>query len=210
MGGIIGGVIGGIGSLFGGDSAKKASQQAAQQSLAGFNYLTSGAGAQPSGQFIQNGTQAAGIQSGLLTPGAGTPQAQSAFQNYLNSTGYNFQLQQGQNAITSSNAARGLLNSGATATALAQYGQGLGQQNFNNYLQQLNDVAQRGQQQLNTVGQAGTIGGNNAAGYTQAAGTAQGAGYMGLANTIGASMMPTYTATGAQINPANNFIAGLF
>src|SRR6516162_886239 len=46
--------------------------------------------------------------------------------------GYQFNLQQGVNAIDASAAAHGLLNSGATGKALEQYGQGLGSSYLNN------------------------------------------------------------------------------
>jgi hypothetical protein len=45
---------------------------------------------------------------------------------------YKFRLEQGAGALASSNAARGLLNSGAAATALMDYGQGMASTEFAN------------------------------------------------------------------------------
>ncbi len=186
MGGIIGGVIGGVGSLIGGGQAKSAANTGAQQSLAGYNYLKGNAanqGAQSTGLTAgqaQQGTQ--GQESSLLTSGqANNP----AFSNYLNSTGYGFQQQQGNQAITTSAASRGLLGSGGTGKALAQYGQGLAGNYFNNYLGQLGQVNQQQQGTVNAgltatgqVGQAGSSGGAAAGNLT-----AQGGAAMGNATT---------------------------
>lgn len=70
--------------------------------------------------------------------------AKQGFQNYLNSSGYKFQLGEGMKAITSSNAAKGLLNSGATLKGMQNYGQGLAASKFNDYLAQLGGVMQGG------------------------------------------------------------------
>jgi len=59
---------------------------------------------------------------------------QNAFQNYLNSTGYQFQVDQGNRAITQNRAAAGALNSGATLKALQTYGQNTATGFFKDYL----------------------------------------------------------------------------
>lgn len=188
MGALIGGAIGLGTALFGGSSKQDAANTGAQQSLAGYNYLTTGAGAptvtaaQDTGAAAgtaQAGTQAA--RSQLLGLSPTTPGTTSAFDNYLNSTGYQFQKQQGVGAITGNAASRGLLNSGSTAKALDKYGQGVGAQGFSNYLDQLGnlDTAQgttagRGVTAAQIVGQAGTTGGGNASTATQNGGNAMG------------------------------------
>ncbi|MEX1088094.1 MAG: hypothetical protein WEC36_02630 [Phycisphaeraceae bacterium] len=96
--------------------------------------------------YVQAGTGAIGRQADLLGVGGDPAASQAAFQNYLNSTGYQFQLGEGQRAVTGSAAARGLLNSGSTARRLTQYGQDLGSSYFNNYLTQLGGVSQQGLQ----------------------------------------------------------------
>lgn len=153
MGGIITGVIGGIGSLVGGNAAAK-------QALAGFNYLRGKQGVQP---YVDTGKGANSNVDALLNGGPNSPAAKAAYANYLNSTGYNFQLKQGTNAITGSAAARGILNSGSTGKALTKYGQDLASTTFNNYLSQEGTLADRGLVAAKAIGEAGTQGGATAA-----------------------------------------------
>jgi hypothetical protein len=97
--------------------------------------------------WLQAGTQGIGALSGLLsTPGQGlltpwTQQFQAPTADQAAQTpGYQFQLQQGNQAIQNSAAAQGGLLSGNTLTAMDQYSQGLAstnyQQVYNNALQQ--------------------------------------------------------------------------
>lgn len=157
MGDIIGGVIGGIGALTGGSSAKKAD-------MTGYNYLT---GANGVGGEVANGKASSDASAQLLGTQPITDQTKNGFNNYLNSTGYNFQLDQGSKAITGSAAAKGILNSGATAKALTGYGQNLASGSFNNYLGQLNTQTNQGLTASGQIGAAGTAGGT-AAGNQQA------------------------------------------
>ena len=69
-------------------------------------------------------------QASYLTP-------QQAFQNYQNSTGYQFRYNQGMNALNSGYAGAGLIKSGAAMKASQDYGQGIASQEFNNYLNAL-------------------------------------------------------------------------
>lgn len=158
MGNIVGGIVGGIGSLLGGQSAK-------HNDLTGFNYLTGQNGV---GSVVNNGASANNTASALLNGTATNPQT-TAFNNYLNSTGYQFQQKQGAGAITGSAAARGILNSGATVKGLTQFGQGLAGQSFGNYLSDLSGLTGSGLQASGQIGQAGTQGG-------QAAGSAMSSG----------------------------------
>lgn len=192
MGDIIGGLIGGIGSLIGGS-------QGAGDALKGYNYLTSGKGAAAESGYVNNGGAANTAQSQLLGLSPITGQTQNGFNNYLNSTGYNFQRQQGSDALTGSAAARGLLNSGSTAKALTAYGQNLAAGSFNNYLGQLGGVSQAGQTGLGQVSQAGTQGGA-AAGQAQQSGTSSGFNQLGSA-AGGLANAPNGTLT--------NFFGGL-
>lgn len=58
----------------------------------------------------------------------------SAFDNYRNSTGYQFRLNQGLDAVNSDYAGSGTLQSGAAMKSLNDYGQGMASQEFGNYL----------------------------------------------------------------------------
>ena len=168
MGSIIGGVIGGVGSLLGGQSAKS-------NDLTGYNFLT---GANGTSSAVNNGTAANTAESQLLGTAPITSQTQNGFNNYLNSTGYNFQKQQGTSALTGSAAARGILNSGSTAKALTGYGQNLASTSFNNYLSNLSGLSGQGITAAGQIGSAGTQGGT-------AAGNAQNSAISGAAQDIG-------------------------
>ena len=198
-GAIIGGAIGGIGSLFGGNKAAK-------QDLTGFNYLTGASGV---GGDVAAGNAATSQTGQLLGTQPLTPGATSGFDNYLNSTGYNFQRQQGTGAITGSAAARGTLNSGSTAKALETFGQGLAGQSFNNYLGQLGNQSQRGLTASGQIGSAGTAGGTaagaNQQSGTSSAGTQFGGAVGGAYNNYfgGGAGMPTNPMVTPQIMGTN-------
>jgi len=111
----------------------------------------------------------------------------TALNNYRTSPGYDFQMQQGTNAIQNSAAARGGLNSGATMKALQGYGQNLADQDFQQYMGNLGKLGSVGMQ---AEGQIGGYRNNIANSYQQnysTIGNAQGsrdAGYLGAAGSI--------------------------
>ncbi len=106
---------------------------------------------QPALQGLTSNYQAAlpGWQSVLNTGQAGVNQLQnalgfggpggtsSALQTLQSTPGYQFQQQQGNNAITAANAAAGTTGSGNEALALSNYNQGLAGTTYNNYVNQL-------------------------------------------------------------------------
>lgn len=181
MGNIVGGLIGGVGSMLGASSAKT-------NDLTGYNYLSGqrpqlGPGAMG---YAKRGDAAGVAGADLLGLNGAAGQAQSgpAFQNYLSSTGYRFQRDQGTAAITGNAASRGLLNSGSTAKALMGYGQGLASTGFDNYLSKVNGVSQQGLQATGQIGEAGTSGGK-AAGDAMQSGLSKAGGIFGnLASTL--------------------------
>lgn len=75
--------------------------------------------------------------------------------------GYQFQLNQGTQAIDRSAASQGLLNSGATGKALAQYGQGLAQNYMGQYTAGLQDLANRGEGATQSTAAAGADAANH-------------------------------------------------
>jgi hypothetical protein len=207
MGSLIGGVIGGIGSLVGGMGSKSGSGKAAAQDLTGYNYLTKGAGAPTITAAQNNGVAAGAAQAGtqgaeaqLLGTAPVTSQTKTGFSNYLDSTGYKFQVGQGTAAIAGNAATRGLLNSGGTAKALAGYGQGMAGQSFNNYLSNLSNLntqqgatAGQGIQAAQAVGQAGTAGGAAAGAATQAGANANANGVSTAANQVGSAVADNFS-----------------
>lgn len=83
-------------------------------------------------------------------------QAQNqGFQNWQGSTGYQFGLNQGTQAVTGNAAASGLLNSGATAKALDTYGQQYANTQYGNYTNQLQNLANTGNQSASIIGSTG-------------------------------------------------------
>lgn len=183
MGDLLGGVIGGVGSLLGAQSAKS-------NDLTGYSYLAGKNGTPgPGSDFVNQGTAANSAISQLTGTAPVQQGTTNAFNNYLNSTGYKFQQQQGSQALTGSAAARGLLGSGATAKALSTYGQNTAAGGLDNYLSQLNTQANRGATEANAIGSAGTQGGVQAGsamqtGITGATGTVNGLASNGAGSKI--------------------------
>lgn len=165
MGSLIGGVLGIGGSLLGGSAQAKgqkyAADKAAETARLGFDYLKDSPLAT---QYLPAGGRANAAQADLLGVGGDPTAASNAFDTYRNSTGYNFQLSEGQRAITSSNAAKGMLHSGATLKALTKYGQGLGGNAFQTYLSNLGGLAQSGLSAGASIGGAGSQAGATGAG----------------------------------------------
>ncbi len=143
-------VIGAGASILGANKAAKASAKAAEQALAlqREHYQQARTDMQPYMQAGQAGTNAlqqrllgAGADPGAFGDTANPVYAQAAYQapaasnygadDYTQSPGYQWQLQQGMNAINSSQAHRGARDSGATLKSLARYAQGLALQDFN-------------------------------------------------------------------------------
>jgi hypothetical protein len=105
---------------------------------------------------------------------AATPQG-SAFENFANSAGMQFQLEQGGNMIENSAAGRGALGSGATLKALQNYGQQTALNNyFMPYMSLLGGQQATGAQAGSAVAGVGSNFANTAANITgnQAAGAA--------------------------------------
>lgn len=129
-------------------------------------------------------------------PSAVTPTtAQSAFDQYENSTGHQFRLQTGSNAIASNKATSGLLKSGSALKALTQYGQDLGTQDFQGYLGNLQTQQGAGLSGANALAGVGTnyvnqVTGNNDSAGTVAANSAltQGANWNQLLNQVGGTL----------------------
>lgn len=202
-GALAGGVLGMLNARSQASAQQQAGQQAGQTAMGGFNYL---AGSPIGTQYLPAGGAAIGQQQALLGIGGDPAAAAQAFQNYQNSTGFAGQMQAGQNAITGSRAAAGLLGSGSTLRALQAQGQQLGAQSFNNYLGQLGGVAGMGLQAGGMVGQAAQAGAGQAAGmqYGGAMGAAdtRAAGWDQLLGGLGQAAEAYRNRRGAPAQPA--------
>lgn len=160
--GLFGGIFGGIGSLVGGilgnnaaNNASQTEQSATNQAIAYQKQQSSNALGQQQqttnqitgelSPFLNTGQNATASLNSLLSPGGAltqgwnqtfqAPTAQQAQQT----PGYQFQLQQGLNALQNSAAARGGLLSTGTAKNLNDYAQGVASTNYDDrYNQSLN------------------------------------------------------------------------
>jgi hypothetical protein len=163
----MGGLLGGIGSMAGGKKASsaakdqaaaqlQAAQLAAQTARLGFDWLTTGQGGQYTQPYLQGGANASNEMQGLLGIGGDPNAANKAFNNFLGSTNYKFQLGQGLNAVSGNQAAKGMLDSGSTLKALNNYGQGMAGNALQGYMTNLGNVGTQGIDMAKTIGAAGS------------------------------------------------------
>jgi hypothetical protein len=117
------------------------------------------------------------------------------------SPGYQYRLEQGQDAITNTAATRGGIKSGNVLKALTQYGQEIGSSEYGNYLNQLAGLSGMGQA---AVGQQGSVGGSAGANIGAAYGNygaARASGIIGQANTINSWLSQAGKAAGFGFGP---------
>lgn len=103
---------------------------------------------------------------------------------YTKTPGYDFRLNEGLDAVQSSAAARGSLNSGATLRDLLKYGQDYATSEYGTYLNRLGGMTDMG---AAAAGQTANAGSNFAAGASNALGqkgNAQAAGAIGIGNAL--------------------------
>jgi hypothetical protein len=178
-------VIGGIAQSSAANKAASAQEAASQQNVAGEqNVLNTASGnLQP---FVGAGQAGAGELTGLLGLGPNPQAAQSAFQNYLGSTNYNFLLNQGLQGQAFANAPN--LNSGATSKALGNYAQGMAGNALQGYEGLLQNQEQIGTGAASALGQIGTnVVGQQAQARNLGAGAAGTSALYG-ANAIGSAL----------------------
>jgi len=101
--------------------------------------------------YVQAGNKATNSIQALLGLGGDATTQNAAFQNFRDSSGYQFQFNEGQKAVESGLGKRGYLESGAAKKALNTYGQNVANSSFNGYLGNLED-----QQRLGLAGATGT------------------------------------------------------
>ena len=245
--GIIGDIFQGILGSHAAKSAAGAQESAAQQALGvsqtnqnasiGAQQKATGQQAANEAPYTSAGAGAANQLSSLLgSPGGGwnqSFQAPTAAQAAA-TPGYQFQLQQGENALQNSAAANGGLLSGNEAAAQQQYGQGLASTNyqqtynnaFQNYLQNyqqyqnqvgnLQNLAGLGQTatgQVNALNQAGA---QNQGALNYAFSGQQGGDITNYGNAKASGYIGANNAWGNAINNGNNqlmdaaLLSGLF
>lgn len=171
--GLVGGLLGGLGGLFGGDatkSAAKSNKKALDKLLnEGTSYIDTGSNEAKGylgdvNDLWKNFTDQTGGLSGLsmlgnalgLNGAEGNAAATGAFQT---SPGYDFQLNQGLDALERRAAAQGRLTSGQTGLDTINYAQGLANSEYQNWLNNLSGYGntQAGLYTTGTTGQAGSL-----------------------------------------------------
>lgn len=113
---------------------------------------------------------------------------QGDFSSFYKSPDYQFAFDEGQRALDSSGASRGMTLSGAQLKAAQKYGQGLATQNYQNWFRNNYDLASLGQ---NSATQTGSLGASSAASQgnaLMAGGNARASGYLGSANAINSGL----------------------
>lgn len=124
---------------------------------------------------------------GTTTPA--DPNAGAADMKLIQSLpGYQFNLDQGNQAVQRDLAARGLLGSGAAGKALTDYGQGYAQNASTQYLNGLQSIAGIGQTSAQATGQAGMNAANQIGSNQIYAGNAQASGYANQSNAINSGL----------------------
>lgn len=215
----------GLFDIFSNDNAEKAAQQRNAGLQQGYDALSSNYG--QGRDAITSGYGKAGdLYSGLMTsyaPGAGAYGDASgangaagydrARTNFQTNPGYQFQLDQGQQALNRSHAAAGNLNSGNADADTLKFSQGLANQAYGGYMAGL---------QPYLAGQAGAVQG--AAGVAtgqggalnqsyQGQGTAANSNYTGQGASDAAATMNNYAISGNMWNGIGKAVdkaAGLF
>lgn len=121
-------------------------------------------------------------QPGGLIP---SPNANNAFAQLQNYPGYQFQYDQGLQALNRNLTAGGRYTSGAMVKDAQAYGQGFAQNSITNYLDMLKFLGTLGANSGAQVGSLGTTAGQGMASSQMGQGTAAAAGTMGAANALG-------------------------
>jgi hypothetical protein len=122
--------------------------------------------------------------------------------------GYQFQMDQGNQAVQRDLAARGLLNSGAAGKALTQYGQGVASNYSNQYMNYLQSLAGLGQTATQATSAAGTNAANQVGANDIYAGNARASGYVGQANAINAGLSGLVGAYGQYASTQSPYAYG--
>lgn len=144
---------------------------------------------------------------------ANRQQADQAFNRFRTSTGYDWRLQQGMNALNSGYAGAGTLKSGAAIKGAVDYGQGMASQEFGNYLNALGNQQSLGMQAgaasagvgtnaANTLGSIYLQNGSNQANAALVKASAVGQGLNSLANIGGSILGQSQGYGGGGINPS--------
>jgi hypothetical protein len=187
-------VVGAGATVYSANKASSSQQNAANQAnstqLAMYNQTR----ADQTPWRVAGGNAVGALSSYYGLPGAdgSTPDAATTAANdnalIQSLPGYQFNLQQGNQAVQRDLAAKGLLGSGAAGKALTQYGQGYAQNAANSYLNGLQSLAGLGQTSAQATGAAGQNAANQIGSNQIYAGNAQASGYANASNAVNSGL----------------------
>jgi hypothetical protein len=106
------------------------------------------------GDQVSNAGQGTNAIKALLGLSGDTGQ-KAAFDNFRNSSGYDFIRNEAVNGITGSQASKGLLSSGSTLKGISKYTSGLASNFLNSYLSQLMGLSDSGIKAAQVISSAG-------------------------------------------------------
>lgn len=175
------GVAGAAGSVISGQEQAGAAKNATQAQLQMYQQTRSDL--MP---YMQGGNAAFSQVQSLLGLNGGN--SDSMLATLRNTPGYQFALQQGQQGLDRSAASRGMLLSGGQMKDSMTYNQGMADQNYNNYYNQLMGVSGLGENAAAGLGSQGTATGQGMANSMMAGGQAMAGGIAGAANNLGSTL----------------------
>ena len=160
--------------------------------------------------FQQNyGTATGGVsQLGNLLGLGGASGNASALQSLQNTPGYQFQLQQGNNAVLANQAATGQLASGNTDLALQKYGQGLAGTTYQNAVQNLQPYLGMAQNSAQGIGGLYSNLGNQLNQSFQNQGQANYGANAAIGQSNANADLSAYNASGNLLNFMTNLFKG--
>lgn len=140
--------------------------------------------------YTTSGTNALTAQENLLglNGAAGTGAQQQAFNNFNNSTGYQWALNNGLNAINSDAYANGTADSGATLKALQDRGTQLANSQFNTYYNDLSGLSNQGLSAYQSLANEMNTATNGQASSNTAAANATSSGILGTGTAINSGL----------------------
>ena len=174
--------------------------------LGGLQKTPAGQAGNAGGGLTSEGVPNTAPMQGGGTGAPGTPN----YNAFFASPDYQFTLDQGQQALERSAAARGGLFSGNTGTALQQYGQGLASTQLNNYTNRLASLAGLGQTSVQSTGQIGFNTGQGVANSLVDAGNARASGVIGQGNALADALGTVGGAFGGYMQNRNQAPIGYF
>lgn len=219
VGAAIGSAVGSAANGILGGSAAGSAAKAGEQAGAADSAYAQGIYNQASSNLnptIQSGISSGNELSGLLGTGGDAASSQAAFNKYLDSTNYKFQLDQGLNGIEYANAPA--FNSGATAKALNNYAQGQAGSALQGYEGLLTGQQSLGAQSALGLGNIGVGISQQVSNANNFGANAAGAGALGQANAYGnalsgvlgaGSQALTQSSFGSNSQPYTNAFSNL-